>query len=78
MPKFRKNDVVQFTEDHKWVASLGIISEVKDCGDDYKYLIGVPIPQQGTAYIFSMESANEFEYIGRAVLGEPEDEEVEE
>ena len=79
MPKFKKNDVVQFTEDHKWVASLGIVSEVKDCDGDYRYMIGVPIPQRGTAFIFSMESDEEFEYIGRAVLGEPEDkEEVEE
>ena len=72
MSKFRKNDVVQFTEDHKWVGSFGIISEVKDCGDDYRYMIGVPVPQQGTAFIFSMEKDNEFEYIGRAVLGEPD------
>ena len=73
MPSFRKNDVVQFTEDHKWVACLGIISEVKDCGDDYRYLIGVPMPLKGIAYIFSMESDNEFEYVGRAVLGAPEE-----
>lgn len=38
MPKFKKNDVVQFTEDHKWVASLGIVSEVKDCDGDYRYM----------------------------------------
>lgn len=73
MPKFKKNDVVQFTEDHEWVASLGIVSEVKDCDGDYRYMIGVPIPQRGTAFIFSIESDEEFEYIGRAVLGEPED-----
>lgn len=69
--KYKVNDVVQFTENHKWVASFGIVTEVKRCGDDYRYMIGVPIPQQGTAYIFSMEKNAEFEYIGRAVLGKP-------
>ena len=64
----KKNDVVQFTENHKWCGCLGIIEEVKDCGTDTKYLIGVPIPGQGTAYIFSMESKHEFEVIGKAVM----------
>lgn len=74
MSKYVKNDVVQFTENHEWVASFGIVSEVKECDGDYRYMIGVPIPRRGTAFIFSMESDNDFEYIGRAVLGEPEDE----
>lgn len=73
MAKYRVNDVVQFNENHKWIGCLGIIAEVKDCGDDYRYMIGVPIPERGTAYIFSMEKNAEFEYIGRAVLGEPEE-----
>ena len=62
------NDVVQFNENHDWCGCLGIIEEVKDCGDDTKYMIGVPVPQGGAAYIFSMGSKNEFEYIGRAVM----------
>ena len=62
------NDVVQFTENHKWCGCLGIITEIKQLKNDIKYMIGVPIPQQGTAYIFSMESAQEFEYIGNAVM----------
>ena len=70
MPKYNKNDVVQFTENHKWAASFGIIFEIKDCDGDCRYMIGVPIPQQGTAFIFSMESDNDFEYVGRAILGE--------
>ena len=74
MPKFRINDVVQFTEDHKWVACFGVVSDVKDCGGDYRYLIGVPVPMQGIAYIFSMESNDEFEYVGRTILGVPEGE----
>ena len=64
----RVNDVVQFTENHKWCGCLGIITEIKQLKNDIKYMIGVPIPQQGTAYIFSMESAQEFEYIGKAVM----------
>ena len=75
---FQKGDVVQFTEEHKWCGCFGFINEVKDCGDDIRFLIGVPIPQQGTAFIFSMWSKNEFEYVGKAVLlpvGEEEDEE---
>lgn len=64
----RVNDVVQFTENHKWCGCLGIISEVKPLDTDVRYMIGVPIPEGGTAYIFSMESAQEFEYIGKAVM----------
>lgn len=62
------NDVVQFNENHKWRGSLGIIGEVKICGDDIRYMVGVPIPQQGTAYIYVMKSENAIEYIGQAVL----------
>lgn len=62
------NDVVQFNENHEWCGCLGIIEEVKDCGNDTRYMIGVPVPQRGTAYIFSMGSKEEFEYIGRAVM----------
>ena len=47
-----KNDVVQFTENHKWCGCLGIISEDKGEGHPRRYMIGVPIPDSGTAYIF--------------------------
>jgi hypothetical protein len=72
-----KGMVVQFLENHKWAGSLGIVTEVKQCGDDTRYMIGVPVPQQGTAYIFSMESDLELQMIGFAVLvprGDDEDE----
>ena len=62
------NDVVQFTENHKWCGCLGIVTEEKQCEDDIRYMVGVPIPEQGTAYIFTMKSKNEIEYIGKAVL----------
>ena len=71
MNKYTKNSVVQFNESHNWCGSLGIIDSVKDLGDDVRYMIGVPIPDGGTAYIFSMESKNEFDYIGEAVMVAP-------
>lgn len=61
---YRINDVVQFNEKHKWCGSLGIVTEVNEYDDDVRYMIGVPLPEKGTAYIFSMESKNEIEYIG--------------
>ena len=66
--KMVKGDVVQFTEKHKWCGGFGTIYEVKRTKDDVIYMIGVPIPMQGMAYIRSLESKHEFEYIGRAVL----------
>lgn len=65
---FRKDDVVQFTEKHKWCGSLGIIREVKACGDDKRYMVGVPIPEKGTAFIYVMESECVIELIGTAHL----------
>lgn len=63
------NDVIQFNENHKWCGSLGIIREIKDCGVNGKrYMIGVPMPLQGTAFIFVMESENAIEYVGKAIM----------
>ena len=42
-----KHMVVQVDEGHKWAGCLGIVKEVKSWG----YLVGVPIPEQGIAYI---------------------------
>ena len=75
---FKVNDTVQFTEEHKWVGCFGTIEEIKDYGDDIRYMIGVPIPSNdgktATAYIFEMESDRRFEYIGRAVMVAQNDE----
>ena len=60
------NDVVQFTEKHRWFGSLGIVTEIRQCLNDIRYTIGVPIPEKGIAYIFSMDSANECTFIGQA------------
>ena len=62
------NDVVQFNEKHKWCGSFGIIYEIKKCGNDTRYMIGVHAPMQGTAFIYVMESENAIEYIGEASL----------
>lgn len=62
------NDVVQFNENHKWRGSLGIINEIKRCGDDIRYMVGVPAPMEGTAFIYVMDSENAIELIGQAVL----------
>lgn len=48
MVNIKEGYVVQFNENHKWCGSLGIIEEVKPS----KIMVGVPIPEQGVAYIF--------------------------
>lgn len=63
-----KNDVVQFIENHKWIGCLGIIDEDKGEGHPRRYMIGVPIPDSGTAYIF--DDGSSIEYIGKALLVE--------
>ena len=68
-----KNSVVQFNENHKWCGCLGIIHEVKELKDDIRYMVGVPCPQQGTAYIFVLRSEFAIEVIGNAILVPKED-----
>ena len=74
MAKIQKNDVVQFNESHKWCGSLGIVTKITEADNDTLYMIGVPIPQQGIAYIRVLDSEDAVEYIGHAVLTESEDE----
>lgn len=74
----RVGEVVQFNEKHKWAGALGIVSEVKQCGEDYRVMIGATIPDNeahcNTAYIFSMLNDKEFDFIGDAVLMPPKEE----
>lgn len=65
------NDVVQFTEKHKWSGCLGIITEDRGEGHPRRYIIGVPVPMQGTAYIF--DDGSGIERIGEAVMVESDD-----
>ena len=60
--KFNKYDVVQFNESHNWCGCIGYVDEIKPS----KIMVGIDIPQQGTAYIFAREK--DLEYIGRMVL----------
>ena len=69
----QKNDVVQFTENHKWVGCFGFINEDKGYDHPRRYMIGVPMPQQGIAYIF--DDGSNLERIGPAVLIQAESEE---
>ena len=70
-------DVVQFNENHKWQGCLGIIDEKKEIHNndlnsedknDIRYMVGVPIPGQGTAYIYVLQSEFAIERIGQAIL----------
>lgn len=70
-------DVVQFNENHKWVGCLGIITELKEIHNqdlqsegvnDIRFMVGVPIPQEGTAYIYVTASEFAIELIGEARL----------
>ena len=61
-------DLVQFVPEHKWGGCYGFVNEKKVYDTDTKYMIGVPIPQEGIAYIYSMESAKEFEVCGKAIF----------
>ncbi|MBR2248687.1 MAG: hypothetical protein IKE89_03480 [Bacilli bacterium] len=76
-------DVVQFNENHKWCGSLGIITKMKEIHNkelqsegknDFRYMICVPIPQQGAAYIYVLQSEFALEFIGKAVLTPKENE----
>lgn len=63
-----KGAVVQFNENHEWCGSLGIIDEVKQCKDCIRYMVGVPVPMEGMAYIFVTDKENAIEYVGEALL----------
>ena len=67
----KKNDVVQFTEHHKWRGCLGIVSAMKGLpGGRTRYMIGVPLPSNdgktSTAYIF--DDGSNIERIGIAAM----------
>ena len=68
----KPNDVVQFTENHKWCGCLGIVSKDKGYDHPRRYVIGVPLPEKGIAYIF--DDGSNIERIGEAVMVEQEGE----
>ena len=64
-------DVIQFNQKHKWHGCLGIIEEVKDYAEEpeiIRYLIGVPIPSKGIAYLFVFNYESAIEYIGQSIM----------
>lgn len=61
--RVKNHDVVQFIEHHKWCGCLGIVVKVRQSG---MVMVGVPIPQKGTAYMLAQP--DEVEVIGRAVM----------
>ena len=70
-------DVVQFNENHEWRGCLGIINEKEEVhnndlngegANDIRYLVGVPMPKRGTAFIFVLQSEFSIELIGQAIL----------
>ena len=62
-------EVIQFNEKHKWCGCFGFVEEEKP----NRLMVGVPVPQQGTAYIFC--TREEVDHIGMTdlVLAEKED-----
>lgn len=66
-----KKEVIQFNESHKWCATFGYIHRTK--GKDL-YMIAVPLPEQGTAFIFAKR--DEFDIVGATdlILGDDDDE----
>lgn len=73
----RAGDVVQFNENHEWCGCLGIIDNFKpihnpdlkgEGHNDFRFMVGVPMPNGGTAYIFVLASENAIEAIGEAKL----------
>ena len=65
------NDVVQFNHNHKWAGSLGIVTEVKDYAEEptmIRYMVAVPIPKEGTAFIYVTNDEMAIEYVGKAIL----------
>ena len=68
----KPNDVVQFNENHKWRGCFGIVSEDKGYDHPRRYLIGVPVPENGIAYI--VDDGSNIERVGEAVMVEQEGE----
>ena len=71
------DDVVQFNENHDWCGCLGIITEKKEIHNDnlsgegkndIRFMVGVPSPKQGVAYIYVLQSEFAIELIGKAKL----------
>lgn len=54
----KEYDLVVFNENHKWFPCVEYIREIKP----NKIMVGVPIPEQGTGYIFCKQE--DIEVVG--------------
>ena len=60
------------------VGSFGFVREIKEYDDGtIRYMVGVPVPTKGTAYIFVTDKENALEKIGQAILMPKEEEDDE-
>lgn len=59
----QEGDVIQFNETHKWTGILGIVGEIKQ----ERIMVGVPIPQKGTAYIHCKKKKTSKELVKRSL-----------
>lgn len=53
---------MQFNEKHKWTGVLGIVEEI----NRERILVGVPVPEEGTAYIHCKKE--NVERVGEAIF----------
>lgn len=58
----QEGDVIQFNETHKWTGILGIVEEI----NRERILVGVPVPEEGTAYIHCKKE--NIEQVGEAIF----------
>ena len=56
--------VIQFNENHKWCGSFGYIAGEKQCADGIRYQVAVPVPLEGTAFIYVMDNEKALDWIG--------------
>lgn len=44
------------------------IKQLKEIENGIRYMVAIPVPQNGTAYIFVMDNEHAIEKIGRAIF----------
>lgn len=66
--RFRVGNIIQFVNGHHWEGCIGIVEEIKEFDDDCRLLIAVQVPHEYTAYIYALESKNQLELCGNALI----------
>ena len=62
--ELKQNEIVVFSENHKWVGTIGYIEEIKES----KYLIAIPDPTQKVVFIFIKKEDAENDLIPTGVI----------